>query len=53
MTQPSYDDLLQSVDEFISVLEQDENRFYVVLDLAHQLRDEFISATGVDNSATD
>lgn len=37
---PSSEDLLDQLDELISMFEQDENRFYVVLDIAHQLRDE-------------
>lgn len=33
-------DLLERVDEIIAALEIEENRFYVVIDIAHQLRDE-------------
>lgn len=36
----SLTDLLERVDEIINTLEQDDNRFYVVIDIAHQLRDE-------------
>ena len=36
----SLTDLLERVDEIIATLEHDENRFYVVIDIAHQLRDE-------------
>jgi hypothetical protein len=40
MNTTSLYELLERVDDFIAALEQDENRFYVAIDLAHQLRDE-------------
>lgn len=41
----SYVDLIDQVDQLIVALEADENRFYLVLELAHQLRDELENAT--------
>lgn len=37
---PSLTELVDRVDEMIATFEHDENRFYVVIDIAHQLRDE-------------
>lgn len=44
----SLTELLERVDEIIITLEPDENRFYVVLDLAHQLRDELTQLIALD-----
>lgn len=33
-------ELIDRVDELIQILEQDEHKFFVILDIAHQLRDE-------------
>ena len=33
-------ELLNTLDAMLLVLESDENKFYIAIDLAHQLRDE-------------
>ena len=42
-------ELLDLVDQIVASLDQDENRFYVVLDLAHQLRDELSQVIEMDS----
>lgn len=44
MDTSSYADLLELIDQLTAALEADENRFYLVLELAHQLRDELENA---------
>jgi hypothetical protein len=36
------EELLERVDEIIGVLQEDEEKCYVALDVAHQLRDELV-----------
>lgn len=36
----SASEIFESLDAIIAALEADEHRFYIVLDIAHQLRDE-------------
>jgi hypothetical protein len=43
------DELVDQMDQIIASLDQDENRFYVVLDLAHQLRDELSQVIASDS----
>jgi CRISPR/Cas system-associated endonuclease Cas1 len=35
-------ELLTTLDAILAFLEADENRFYIAIDIAHQLRDEVI-----------
>jgi hypothetical protein len=42
---------LDRLDEVISFLEQDENRYYVELDLIHQLRDQLAQTINLTDTA--
>jgi hypothetical protein len=43
-------EILERLDEVIGYLERDENRFYVEIDLAHQLRDHFAQSIDLADS---
>lgn len=53
MDLPSLSEMISRIDEIISALDQDENRFYIIIDLAHQLREELHLAISVDPEDSD
>lgn len=43
-------EMLERLDEVIAILERNENRFYVEIDLAHQLRDQLAQTIDLTDS---
>jgi hypothetical protein len=41
-------EMLDRLDQMIASFEQDENRFYVIIDLAYQMRDELRQTIALD-----
>jgi hypothetical protein len=46
-------DIIERLDEIITVLEQNENQFYVEIDLAHQLRDQLAQTIDLSNTSNE
>lgn len=44
----SLTEMLERLDQMIASFEQDENRFYLILDLAYQMRDELRQSIALD-----
>lgn len=53
MTVPSLPDLLENLEQLITVLEQDSNYDYTALELAYQLRDDLSERIFADETASD
>ena len=47
------EDILERVDELISLLEEHEIELYVAVELAHQLRDEIVQTLSPDEEVED
>lgn len=43
------DEILDLMDQIVASLARDENRYYVVIDLAHQLRDELTQVIAINS----
>jgi exonuclease VII small subunit len=42
------DEIVDAIDSLILTLNEDENQFYVAIDLAHQLREELLQVLSGD-----
>lgn len=49
MTTLSLPEIRDTVEEMLAVFERDENRFYVLIDITHQLHAELTEAMAADN----